>query len=106
MPRFEIAEDAFKIITGETRPIAVTAALPQVSAAVQGALDDSERYTRPGTLVLTRRIAADRQTAKAMCDWFVEAEAALRLSSDSIDQTRSRMCGTAAMAIARAVPDR
>ena len=106
MPRFEIADDAFKIATGEVQPLAVSGALPALPAGARSALEDSERYTRPGTLLLMRRIDADRHATAALCDWFVEAEAILRESPDSIDQTRSRICGTAAKAIARAVPFR
>lgn len=106
MPRFEIADDAFKIATGEVQPVAVSGALPALPAGARTALEDSERYTRPGTLLLMRRVDADRHATAALCDWFVEAEAILRESPDSIDQTRSRICGTAAKAIARAVPFR
>lgn len=104
MPKFEIADDAFRIIRGEVRPVAVPDGLPAVSASIQSALEETERYTRPGTLMVMRRIDADRETAEALCEWFVQAEAALRQSPDSIDHTRSRMCGAAARAIARAVP--
>ena len=104
MARFEIAEDAFKIATGAVRPVAATEALPELSASARLALADSERYTRPGTLTVMRRVVADRETAQGICEWFVKTEAALRQSPDSIDQSRSRMCGTAAKAIARALP--
>ena len=75
-----------------------------VDPAVRPALDGTERYTRPGTLVVMRRIDAAQETAHALCEWFVKAEAVFRRSSDSIDQSRSRICGTAAKAIAHAVP--
>src|SRR5687768_3197552 len=104
MPRFEIAEDAFNIATGAVRPIVATEALPEMPASARLALADSERYTRPGTLTVMRRIVADRETARGICEWFVKTEAALRQSPDSVDQSRSRMCGTAAKAIARALP--
>ena len=104
MPKFEIAEDAFKIATGAVRPMAVTAALPELPAGARRALADSERFTRVGTLTVMRRVAADRETAQGLCEWFVKTEATLRQSPDSIDQSRSRMCGIAAKAIAQAFP--
>ena len=104
MPRFEIADDAFRIATGQVQPMAAPESLPTVDPEVRSALDTTERYTRPGTLVLMRRIDADRSTAQTLCEWFVKAEVILRRSPDSIDQSRSRICGTAAKAIAHAVP--
>jgi len=104
MPRFEIADDAYRIITGQVPPVAVPDGLPVVDSSSRLALEDTERYTRPGTLMVMRRIAANRETAQALCEWFVKAETVLRQSPDSIDHTRSRICGTAAKAIARAVP--
>ena len=106
MPRFEIADDAYRIITGQVPPLAVPDGLPPLHRTARLALDDTERYTRPGTLVVMRRIVADRDVAQAICEWFVKAEVALRRSEDSIDQSRGRICGAAANAIARAVPAR
>ena len=104
MARFEIPDDAYRIVTGEVQPLAAPEPLPAVDSAVRDALDDTERYTRPGTLVMMRRISADGSTAHALCEWFVKAEVVFRRSPDSVDQSRSRICGTAAKAIARAVP--
>ena len=104
MPRFEIADDAYRIATGQVQPVAAMESLPTVDPVVRVALDGTERYTRPGTLVMMRRIVADHSTAHALCEWFVKAESILRRSPDSIDQSRSRICGTAAKAIAHAVP--
>jgi hypothetical protein len=106
VPKFEITDDAFRIVTGQAPPIAVPDGLPPVLPSVQGALDDAERYTRPGTLMVMRRVTAERAIAEALCEWFVKAEATLRQSPESIDQTRARMCGAAAKAIALAVPAR
>ena len=104
MPKFEIADDAYRIATGQVQPVAAPESLPTVDPAVQVALDTTERYTRPGTLVQMRRVVADRSTAQTLCEWFVKAEVILRRSPDSIDHSRSRICGTAAKAIAHAVP--
>jgi hypothetical protein len=104
MPSFEIPDDAYRIITGQVQPLAALESLPAVEPTVRVALDATQRYTRPGTLVPMRRMVADRSTAHALCEWFVKAEAVLRRSPDSIDQSRSRVCGAAAKAIAQAVP--
>src|SRR5262245_37597309 len=104
MPRFEIADDAYRIVTGQIQPVAVPDGLPALDSSARLALDGTERYTRPGTLIVMRRLVADREAAHALCEWFVKAESVLRQSADSIDQSRSRICGAAAKAIAHSVP--
>ena len=64
MPKFEITDDAFRVVTGQAPPIAVPDGLPPVLPSVQDALDDAERYTRPGTLMVMRRVTAERAIAE------------------------------------------
>lgn len=101
MPTFEIEEDAFSIATGAVKPV-VSAPLPGLSEAARTALHASERHTRSGTVIATRRITAERAVTRELRDWFITVEETLLRSEDADDRSRSRTCAAAANVLIRA----